>query len=62
MPREELQIRAADFTSVSALVREIFVLLEEGHKLEIVITPAVKEQLDTELDGVKTFGVKVRTV
>jgi hypothetical protein len=60
---EESQIRASDFTSVSAFVREIMVLLEAGHKLEIIITPKVKERLDNELDGVKVLGrVKVKQV
>lgn len=52
----ESQIRASDFTTVSALVREIQVLLGRGYKLEIIITPDLRERLNNELEGVKGRG------
>lgn len=64
MPREELQLEARRFTTVSALAREIVALLEcSNYKLEIIIPHGIREKLDSELDGVKTLGrVKVRQV
>jgi hypothetical protein len=50
------KIKASAFTSMAALVREILVLLGDGYKLEIIITPEQKERLDNELDGVKGRG------
>lgn len=64
MPREELQLESKRFTTVSALAREIVALLEcSNYKLEIIIPQCIREQLDNELDGVKTLGrVKVKQV
>jgi hypothetical protein len=62
MKREESQVNASSFTTVSALVREILALLAEtDYKLEIIITPNIREQLDNELESVRTLGrVKVK--
>ena len=57
MSRETLQLEAWRFTSISALAREIDVLLSDSnYKLEILLTAKEAEQLAVITEGWRTLG------